>query len=565
MKKTINTLKSISLLALILVVTIACDKDFANIDSDIQGIKNFNATSIKFPMVTYTKTVTPFTSGATDANGVQTNSLPSNLLGVYVDPNNVEFGTTTASIITQIIPSVFDKDFGVTENLVDPTDPTNIIEPLESVRLTIPYFSTKTSTDSDGNGIYELDSVFGNPDATFKLSIYESKYLLRNLDPTTNFEESQSYYSNQGELFCAQKGELLFEQDNFIIDPSEIRLDENGNRIAEDDTTTEVAERFAPRLDVELLNPNGDFWENLLFANEGNPVLSNSSNFTEFFRGLIFEVEQVGVDGSLVVLDFSGGDAKIVVDYTNQEEIDEGEETSTNQTFLNFTFNGIRVNTLNNNTISNLNGDSTNGDSNLYLKGGDGTMAVLDLFNGDVVNEEGTTENALDFFNSKKDKWLINEANLVFYVDQNTLMSDDEPDRILLMDLKNNTPIIDYFLDGTTNTTNPNLSKIIYSEILERDSDEKGVKYKFRLTNHINNILLRDSTNVKLGLYVSSNVNLTQNSMIQNPDLMDNTVLTEIPASTVLTPKSTILYGSLPSLPEGQRAEFEIFFTEPEN
>ena len=47
MKKTINTFKSLALLTLILTVTIACDKDFANIDSAIQGATNFNASSKK--------------------------------------------------------------------------------------------------------------------------------------------------------------------------------------------------------------------------------------------------------------------------------------------------------------------------------------------------------------------------------------------------------------------------------------------------------------------------------------------------------------------------------------
>jgi len=477
-------------------------------------------------------------------------------------------GSTVASVITQIIPTAFDKDFGDIDNIVDETGAP--VEALESVKIFIPYFSTKVETDANGNGTYELDSIFGNPNAEFKLSIYKSNYLLRSLDPSSNFEDAQAYYSNQEELFCNQIGELLNDNSiNFTLDAREIRLDENGNTVAENDTDTEIVERFPPRLEIDI-NPGGGFWENLLFANQGNPVLSNISNFTEFFRGLIFKVEEINPtqDSSFVILNFNDGDAKVVVDYTNQEEQDaiaEGTSTSALQTFLSFTFNGLRANTLNTSGITtDLNGDAINGDSNLYLKGLDGTMAVLDLFNGDVINDDGQPQNALDFFNSKKEKWLINEANLVFYVDQTNVMGD-EPERILLMDLKNNTPIVDYFLDGSTNATNPSISKFIHSEILEKDSDEKGVKYKFRLTNHINNMLLRDSTNVKLGLYVASNINITQNSIIQNPDMTTNTVLTEIPTSSVMTPKGTILHGSLPSLPEGQRAEFEIFYTEPEN
>lgn len=105
MKKISNTLKSLALLTLILFVTIACDKDFSNLDSDIQGIKNFSTNSIKFPVVSYSQKITDNTTG------IQANGLPGNLFGVYNDPNSV-YGTTTAGIVAQITPTNFNPDFG---------------------------------------------------------------------------------------------------------------------------------------------------------------------------------------------------------------------------------------------------------------------------------------------------------------------------------------------------------------------------------------------------------------------------------------------------------------------
>src|SRR5690606_28782336 len=104
-------------------------------------------------------------------------------------------------------------------------------------------------------------------------------------------------------------------------------------------------------------------------------------------------------------------------------------------------------------------------------------------------------------------------------------------------------------------------------EVLDRDSNGNGVKYKFRLTEHINNIFLKDSTNAKLGLYIASNINIAQTSKIQGSitDEEDETVLTKIPSTSVLSPKGTILHGSKSTLPEGQRAEFEIYYTKPKN
>ena len=554
MKKILRPFKTLSILTLVLLVTIACDKDFTNIESDIQGAKNFATDSKKFPIVSYTKTFTPETmAGQTDLVGVQTNNLTSNFLGVYKDPNS-EFGTTTASIVTQILPASYNPDFG--------TDPV-----LESVVLNIPFFSTILNTDDEGNNTYKLDSIFGNQGAPFKLSIYKNNYILRDLDPATDFEETQAYYSNQEELFCGliQSEDLIYEIDAFTPSAEEHR--EYGNEEAPE----EVTARYAPSLRVNLYDPENltdTFWQDLLsFSNEDEnpPELSNANNFTEFFRGLIFKVEQIGDDGNMIALNFSSSNANILVDYTNNEEAESDDEDTKNQTIFYFTFSGNMANTFNNTLNLPVIGNEAEGDDNLYLKGGDGTMAVIDLFNGMTEDEDGNDIEALTYFKDKKNKWLINEANLIFYVNQN-LVNGDEPDRVVLYDLKNNTPITDFYLDGSISTTDPLNSITGHSEVLERDNDENGIRYKFRLTEHINNILQRDSTNVKLGLFSVSNINLIQQSKVQGmPEDNDESTLNIVPTTSVLAPKGTILYGSKTTLPEGQRAEFEIFYTEPEN
>ena len=61
---------------------------------------------------------------------------------------------------------------------------------LDSVVLTIPYFSD-SEQDDEGVTTYELDSVYGNADATMKLSIFRNNYFLRDFDPDSNFEQRQ--------------------------------------------------------------------------------------------------------------------------------------------------------------------------------------------------------------------------------------------------------------------------------------------------------------------------------------------------------------------------------------
>ena len=130
MKKIFKALKITSITALVLFAFIACDKDFNTLGSDIIGEKNFNTESQLFSAISYNKKLNP----------VQTNGLPSNLLGVYNDP---VYGQTTANIVTQVTPTIFDPIFG--EN-----------PQIEEVVLTIPYFSRVTGTDDEGNTVYTI-------------------------------------------------------------------------------------------------------------------------------------------------------------------------------------------------------------------------------------------------------------------------------------------------------------------------------------------------------------------------------------------------------------------------
>lgn len=540
MKKTFKLYKSLVALALVAITVLGCDRDFTSIESDIEGIKNFNTTSKKFPIVAFNRQI----------NAVQTNNLSSNLLGIY---NDGVYGATSSSIVTQVTLDAYGVDYGDSPEV-------------ESVILTIPYFSSSDGTDEDGNNLYKIDSLFG--DDPVKISIYQNTYFLRDLDPNTNLEESQKYYSNANQTinFDASIGELLYEDLSFYPNNAEIVIEE----INEETGESEVVNRLSPGLRVELLNTT-EFWDDLFFFNDPVQIthseLSNSNNFKNYFRGLYFKVESLSDNGNMIMLPVSLGN--IVINYTAlSNEVDEvGNPLDTrNDRVINMRFSGNRLNILENDpsnmviTNADINADPVNGDESLYLKGGEGSMAVLDLFNGMIQDEEtGTDIPALDYFRSKKNKWLINEANLVFSVNQNLISNNtQEPERVILYDLNNNFPIIDYFFDTSTNNSNPLNSKINFSNQLVREENGDGVRYKLRLTEHISNILLKDSTNVKLGLLVTTNINEIQNADILGTDYMSTT-------GSVLSPRGTVLYGSNPSVPDDKKVTFEIYYTEPNN
>ncbi|WGD35994.1 DUF4270 domain-containing protein [Olleya sp. YS] len=536
----LNIVKPLLFISSIALILVACDEDFVNVESDIRGAQNFNTGSRLFPFVSYNKKVDP----------IQTNNLSNKVLGIYNDPN---YGSTSASLITQIAPTLAAPNFGENPEII-------------SVKLYIPYFYTLLETDGEGNSTYELDSVFGNTSSPYKLSIFRNNYYLRDLDPESDFEESQDYYSNAytNLNLSSFEGDLFYVNDSFT--PSELQISVQEAPVGS--TEEEELEKLTPGLHVDLAESLGiNYWQDFLIQEDGtaNPVLSDQADFKNAFRGLIFKVEQDNMsnDGSMIFLNMNN--ARIDVRYERDGTV---ENQRLRETYT-FNFNNIKFNTLEN--LSNFqpltDGDDQNGDDQLYLKGFEGSMTVLDLFNGNIIDENNNSQDALEYFKDREGKWLINEANLNFYVDYTNqglqTRGTAEPDRIILYDLKNDTPIVDYFTDPTTNSTTPLNSKIIYSPRLERDVDENGVKYKIRLTEHIKRILLNDSTNVKLGLYVTSNINLFGTSQIENA--LEDDVVRFVPQSSTISPEGTILHGSSSTVPENVRATFEIFYTEPNN
>ncbi|GGG38330.1 DUF4270 domain-containing protein [Bizionia arctica] len=536
MKKIIRTFKFIGVLSLVVIAFVACENDYNSLESDIEGIQNFETNSDKFAVVAYNKRVNP----------VQTNNLPSNYIGVYSDPI---YKQTINNVITQALPTsgYYSPDFG--------TDPV-----FRQAYLTIPYYSVEDGTSGDETK-YKVDSIYGT--APIKLTIYRTNFFLRDYNPDSDNTAQQLYYSNNEEFgIDSNLGEKLYENFAFLPNESE-------QIIYEEDETGNIQEvsRIAPSLRVPLLNTN-DFWKTLLFDKQGMPELSNPNNFKDYFRGLYFksEPQDGSTEGTAIMLNFLSSAANLTVYYDNTGE--DGEIVTNNKFIMNFQGNRastITVDPITNSLLNNLNAtaDKVNGDQTLYLKGGDGAIAVVNLFEDPNVLADF---NALYRNSNGSPSRLINEANLVFYVDQTatSVMTGQiqYPNRVILYDLKNNIPIVDYFYDGTTNTTDPVDSKTYYSTKLdfEPGTNGQGIKYKIRLTEHLNNILLKDSTNYELGLYLTTNVNQISNSYV-----LDDGDLDGIPIGTVLSQKGTVLQGSNLNVPEDKRIQLEIYYTQPDN
>jgi len=508
-----NLLPITGAILLLFIVLSSCQKDITTIGSEILGDEIPNGIlDDSQTVIAYSRKLGP----------LQSNRLPAYQLGIYNDP---VYGKSEVNFLSQLTLESNDPKFGDSAEV-------------DSVFVYLPFFSTATTVDSTTT--YELDSIFGS--TPINLSIFSSNYFLREYDPNSGFEEFQNYYTTQGATFEEYLGTELASVENFI--PTK-----NGYILYED---TEKEEKIAPGLRVKL--PVEFFQENII-DKEGSPELRNSNNFKNFLRGLYFKVNSPTNNGSLFI--FDPAKANVTIFYSFDDEDD---PTIRDNATFKLNFNGISVNTFENElpqqiqtAISNPNIQT--GDENLYLRGGDGIISIVELFGKDIDNNGVADE--LETLRDKK--WLINEANLIFYVNQDLMVGGaTEPERIVIYDLKNSNVLADYNFDVTNGLEPINALTNHYGR-LERGSDGNGEYYKLKITAHVSNLINKDSTNVPLGIVVSQNVLTRTTSELQNPMEPE---LEQVPTSTVVSPEGTILYGNATSNLE-KRLKLQIYYTEP--
>lgn len=498
-----NILKLTVILGSALLLLNACEDEYSDVGSNIVDNDNFEANLFES---------TEINANSHVLERVQTNELSSYQLGIYDDPT---YGKTQANVLAQLSLSQTSPKFG--------TNPE-----MDSVVLSVPYYSTVTEQTEDGD-TYKLDSVYGK--TPIKLSLYKSNYFLRSVDPNDDYE-AQAYYSDQGDLFEENiENSPFFTESEFVPSKKEFKYHKL-NASGERDTTLS---RLTPRLRLKL--PTQMFQEQVL-DQEGSSNLLSNANFQNYFRGIYFKAESTqGDKGVLSLLDFRGEGAKITLYYTYEDS--EGEDKSNSYSL---SFGQNIVNVFNNE-------EQIPSDDDLYVKGGQGSMAIVDLF---------TNQQQLDSIRDLN--WLVNDANLKFYVNNSKISEgDQEPHRLFIYDLKNNRVLSDYAFDTSTNENDPYNSKVIHLGPLSTDDDGNRY-YKIRLTGYISDVINRDSTNTKLGLVVSQNVNI--------PNLLKTKVkgapeVEEIPSSAIISQQGTVLYGTEASQ-ESKKLKLEIYYTKPE-
>jgi hypothetical protein len=567
---------------------VSCDKDYSAVGDALIGENNFElAKDSLFTVIAHNEKITP----------IQSNNLPINALGIYDNP---AFGKTTANFVTQL-----------TLASGNPTIDLKLKPEIESVYLEVPYFSTKTATDASGDNTYKLDSIYGESKSKIKLSVYESGRYMGSQNGTI-----QTFYTNDNPEFEKFKdsGEKKWgrlnndsdsaQNDEFFFDSKEIKI------TTKDDKDKEVIERKAPSMRLKL---NSKFFnEKILNAPSGS--IATNEDFMNYFRGLYFKVEQSGADkGSLAMMNFTKG--TITIKY--KEDKSATDATRVEKSFvLNMSGNTAslleQTDTKTDYETTTSKPDRNLGDEKLYLKGGEGSLAIINLFssadtynyevlknadkkpideNGNIIPLEsngnpksgyyliytknytpnGVSDELEDIrfplindspgqiYHSIKRRWLINDANLVFYIDADAMKNSYEPERLYLYDFTNSTTTLDYFLAASN--ANKNLSKYLAGGFITKDATSKrGVSYKMNITNHIINLIKKsDAVNVKLGLVVTEDINNANFNVLSTT----NDYFKEAPRASVMNPLGTILYGNTAKVPEDKKLKLEIYYTKP--
>ena len=290
---------------------------------------------------------------------------------------------------------------------------------------------------------------------------------------------------------------------------------------------------------------------------------------------------------------FNFSNAKVNVNYSS---LDEGAVVGSAPTSKSLTLNlgaGFSANSVSlqdysysgsYNTGLNATNQVTGQNSKLFLKGGKGSVVYMNIFeevdvlkplNGQLVAGTNGISDELDQL--RLNGWLINEAYLEFYIDKTAMAGANqlEAERLYLFDATNQKALADYTFDATTNP-NTKYNKLIFGGIIERDatSDKKGIKYKIRITQHINNLINSTDANlnknVRLGLTVTENINYSNSYYYKNPISLNipltvsNDVVEYFPVASIMEQQGVVLHGTNPAPADAsKKLKLIIHYTKP--
>lgn len=507
--KVVTFLKYVGFFSIVFFSIVSCDKEIESIGVDIIDNNKFSIGDFVAETTTSTQNV----------ERVPANGLPQYLLGVYSDP---EFGALKGSIVSQIIPSKIGDNYNYGDNAA-----------IDSVLIYIPYQVTAQDDAEDGKPVFEIDSIIGNTNQEFKLSVYELETFLNTLDPTDP-SKPMVYYSDK----VFQKSSTPLFAENFKVNPNDTvayikRYMPDGITVYDTDTIKEAGLTPTPTIKLPL---NEAMIQQLFVDNASGSEFSSVEEFIRYFRGFYLEATATNSNESHLI-SLSMANSKMTIYYSNDEEEAEDEDKDGDgvtgegvvRVKQSYDFN---FGTTRSNVLERDNSDiQQSGPNRLYVQGAAGSVATIDLFEGQNLPE------------IRENMYLITGATLTFYVDQNA-SSDIAPGRLFIYNYEDNEQILDMITEGIATV----------GASLEYDEDGKPYKYVFSITDYISQVLLSENPDelVTIGVKVYNPTD--------SPTSSSDTSVKEYS----WTPKGVVLYNQSQEF-EDKRVKLDIYYSKINN
>ena len=513
MRKIIRKSAYIGVLLFVFSGVISCEEDFTDIGTSIVGNTKFNTGTIILEVE-----VTQRNIEAIRGDNISIASVGEFLLGVYQDPTK-QYEKIEASFVSQIALAA---GVDVTDGVTDTTTVTSVFD---YAFLKFPYIATQGDDNADGTPTFTLDSLLGTTISGVTLNVYRNNTFLNTLDPQ-NPSQSNSFSSD----FAYDKGEQLAVDFKFI--PNDI------DTIYEYDRTLKSGVKIKDTLKLVNANPflviplDKTLMKSLFYDKFEDTEFESQEALTNYFRGIIIEAS--GTENSLIPLSFIGDlIPTLEVNYTNTvENTATGVVTDTIKKMASFPISGVQ------NRIYKMTPESNGVNTEqVIIQGAAGKAADVKILQGTQLEE------------LKAKDWLINDATLTFYIDQNR-DTTAIPLRLHLYKEEPNyaAQIKDAYSEGFD----------VFSGVLEKDG-VKNDSYSFKITDYISDVLgpaATKNSNLVLKVYNTTDIPVQNNAL--------DTIITNYSWN----PRAVTLTNHLPNngVIEGTRkAQLKISYSEKKN
>ena len=463
--KMIKKCAYIGVFILFITAVISCEKDFQDIASSVVSNTKFDTKDTILEVVVTNKAVTSVRADGLTVGG----TLGQYLLGVYNNPN---YEKIEASMVSQLAldNAIHTKD---SKERVYGAD-TTVVTTIDTVFLKLPYQATlKVDTTSD----YVLDSIIGDQTKAFNLNLYRTETFMSRLNPVDPSKAS-NYQSNA--VYQVLPGELNDEV-NYQFKPNakdtvlvfKRRLS-NGNVYATDTVKLTANNPFAR---VPL---NEDKIKQIFVDQFDSSDFETQQALNTYFKGLYIEAS--GNEGSLTAFNIATTNfvlkPSVEIRYTKTVVKNGTTVVDTIAKEASFLLSNFST------SLYKMDEKIYPTDKNVIVQGTAGNMAQIKIFGTDTNNNN--IDDQLEVLRAKN--WLVNDASLTFYVNQDIVGTDTiaTPYKLFLYkDGASKAQIKDHLSEGAT----------VFGGNLVLDSERKPDHYTFRITDYISDLMNGSSVN----------------------------------------------------------------------